>query len=417
MIIKNYTELSTSKTRKAALQIINAGIEAVLTKQSILKQVRVYDNTLVIQGNKWDLSKYDNIYVIGAGKASGDMAQAIEGILGKKITEGIVIDTQKKPLSKIKLFKGTHPLPSKKNIEATNKIIKLLQSATERDIVICLISGGGSVLMDSPRISLKKLISVNEKLLKSSATIDEINTIRKHISKIKGGQLAEIASPAKVISLIVSDVMGNELGVIASGPTIMDKTKVSDAEKIRKKYHLPELAFVETPKKSFPNVKNILLITNVIAAEAMRVKAEELGYNSKILTTKLKGEAREIGKKLAGKIKPGTVVIATGETTVKVFGKGKGGRNQELVLGASDYIKKGAVASCSSDGVDFISEAAGAIADEQTKHKAQKLKLNAKIFLEKNDSYNFLKHTNSIIKTGKTGTNVGDLILILGDKE
>lgn len=414
MIIKNFKDLATNETRKNALEIINKGIEAVLIKNSMHKQIKISKNVLKIKKDHWNLSNYKNIYVIGAGKAAADMAETIEKIFGKRITKGIVIDTRKKTLSKIKVIKGTHPLPSTINVKATKKIIKILEDCEKKDLIISLISGGGSALMVSPRIDLKKQIKVNEILLEKGATIQEINTIRKHISNIKGGQLAKIAAKSTLINLIISDVITNDLNVIASGPTVNDPTTINDAIKIQKKYSLPNLPFVETPKEKLTNVKNILLITNIPAAKAMYKKATELGYKAKILTTQLKGEARNVGKKLAKLLKPKKAIIAAGETTVAIKGNGKGGRNQELALGAAKFIKEGVIVSCSSDGVDFISSASGGIVDENTKEKAKKLGLNIDKFLKENDSYNFLRKVDGIIKTGKTGTNVGDLILLLG---
>jgi glycerate-2-kinase len=411
VIIKNFNSLATTKTRKDALEIINSGLESVLTKPSIRKQVKISKDILHIQKHKWNLSKYKRIFVLGFGKASADMAEEIEKIFGKKITRGIVIDTKKKQLSRIKVIKGTHPLPSEINVKATNEIIKILEEADESDLIITLISGGGSALLSSPRINLKEYIEVNKMLLKRGATIQEINTVRKHISKIKGGQLSKIAEKATIISLIVSDVITNDLNIIASGPTVKDPTTIKDAERIRKKYSLPVLAFVETPKNNLKNTTNILLITNIPATEAMKTKAKKLGYKTKILTTQLKGEAKDVGKRLALMSKPKVALIAAGETTVTVKGNGKGGRNQELVLSASRFLKKGVLVSCSTDGVDFITESAGGIADEFTKEK----NLNTEKFLENNDSYNFLKKVNGTIITGKTGTNVGDLILVLGN--
>jgi len=416
VIIKNFKDLATNETRKNALEIINKGIGAVLIKNSMHKQIKISKNILKIKKDHWNLSNYNNIYVIGAGKAAADMAEAIEEIFGKKITKGIVIDTRKKTLSKIKVIKGTHPLPSETNVEATKRIIKILEDCREKDLIISLISGGGSALMVSPRIDLKEQIKINKILLEKGAAIQEINTIRKHISKIKGGQLAKIAANSTIINLIVSDVITNDLNVIASGPTVNDPTTINDAIKIQKKYSLPNLPFIETPKEKLTNVKNILLITNVPAAEAMYKKARELGYEAKILTTQLKGEAKDVGKELAKLLKPKKAIIAAGETTVTVKGSGKGGRNQELVLGAAKFIKKGVIVSCSSDGIDFITAAGGGIADENTKEKAKKLGLDIDKSLKENDSYNFLRKVNGIIRTGKTGTNVGDLMLLLGKK-
>ena len=415
MIIKNFKSLATNQLRKDALEIVNQGIETVLTKQSMSKQIKISNNILKIQDNQWNLSNYSRIFVIGAGKASSDMAQVIEEIFKSKITKGIVIDTINRKLSKIKVVKGTHPLPSETNIKATNEIIALLKESKKDDLIISLISGGGSALMLSPRISLKEQIKVSKMLLERGANIEEINTIRKHISNIKGGQLAKLTT-STIITLIISDVMTNDLNVIASGPTVNDPTTIADAIRISKKYHLPDLPFVETPKEKLYNVTNILLITNIPAAEAMKERALSLGYKAKILTTQLKGEAKEVGRNLSNQLKPNTALIATGETTVNVKGMGKGGRNQELALSASRFIKNGVIISCSSDGVDFITQASGGIVDEYTKDKAKKLGLNINNFIKNNDSYNLLRKVNGIIKTGKTGTNVGDLILVIGKK-
>ncbi len=416
MIIHNFKQLGTTKTRRDALAIVNAGIEAVLPKPSMHKQIVISGNVLSIQGHHWNLSKYKRIFVVGAGKAAADMAEGLEEILGKRISEGVVIDTRARKLSKIKVVKGTHPLTSAINVQTSEKIIEILKKSKKEDIIFCLISGGGSALMDSPRIPLKKQIALNKKLLESGATIQEMNTIRKHISNVKGGQLATHAGQATVISLIMSDVITNELSVIASGPTVPDSTTISDANRIQRKYNLPDLPFIETPKKEFPNVTNVLLITNVPAAKAMQTKAKMLGYKTNILSTQLKGEAKLVGKKLALLAKGKTAIIAAGETTVKLKGKGKGGRNQEVALAASMFLKEGAVISCSSDGVDFITEAGGGIVDENSKREAKKLGLNQNNFLKDNDSYNFLRRVNGIIVTRKTGTNVGDLFLVLGKK-
>ena len=417
MIIKNYKQLAISKERKDALNILNYGIEAVLIEKSVKEQIKLKKNILTIQNLTWDLSKYKRIFVVGAGKASIDLASSLEKVLGNRIIKGIVIDTRIKKLKKIIVKKGTHPLPSQDNIKATKEIVKILNEADKDDLVIILISGGGSALLSYPRIKLNDLIKLNKALLSSGATIHEINIVRKHLSFIKGGQLAQLAQPAELITLIVSDVMGNNLDVIASGPTVLDKTTNKRAERILKKYNISKQTFTETPKDKLTNVTNILLITNKLAAKAMKEKAIKLGYKAKILSTNLTGEAKTIGKLLAKKSKKGICYIATGETTVKVKGNGKGGRNQEVALSALSKIKDSLVLSCGSDGVDFIEDAAGGIVDEETIKLANKKNLNNEEYRKNNDAYNFLSKTNSIIKTGKTGTNVGDLMIALGDKK
>jgi glycerate 2-kinase len=419
MIISNYPSLATTQEREDAIKITNAGIQAVLTGPAMKAAIKLSANKLKVQSKTYDLKKFKRIFVVGAGKAAADMAQAAEEILGDRLTGGIVIDTRTRQLSKIQVKLGTHPLTSQGNLDATQEIMKILDDAEETDLVIALISGGGSALMESPQISLDQLISTNKFLLKSGADIHEINAVRKHLSKIKGGRMAELCYPATLITLIVSDVMGNNLDVIASGPTVMDKTTIKDAQKIAKKYGLPSVPFTESPKdkKVFSKTHNFLIVTNVLAAEAMKKKAKSLGYTPKILSTQQTGEARAIGKMLAQKIKPGTALIATGETTVVVKGTGKGGRNQELALSASKYFKQpGVVLSCGSDGIDFIEDAAGGIVDENTVKEAKAKNLNVDAYLDNNDSYNILSQLNCILVTGKTGTNVGDLMLALGAK-
>jgi len=279
--------------------------------------------------------------------------------------------------------------------------------------VICLMSGGGSALLDDPIIPLSQLIDINKNLLHRGATIQEINVVRKHLSCIKGGQLAQLANPAKLISLIISDVITNDLQVIASGPTVLDHSTIHDARHIQKKYLLPDLPFIETPKHLLDNTTNLILLSNIPAADAMKKKARALGYIPKILTTQLHGEASNIGRDIAQKINKKRALIAVGESTVTVKGTGKGGRNQELALAAAMYIKKGTIASCSSDGIDFIVEAAGGIVDEMTKERAQKKRINLKHYLSNNDSYHALKKLNGLIITGKTGTNVCDFVVAL----
>jgi glycerate-2-kinase len=416
VIIQNYAQLSTTPARKDALEIINAGIEAVLVKPALHKYLKRRGNTLHIHKERIDLSHIKNLYVLGAGKASAEMAEAVEEIVGSRITSGIVIDTQNKKLKHIEAVKGTHPFPSSINVKATSRIKELVQKAGREDLIINLLSGGGSALLADSRMPINQYAEVTSLLLKRGATIQEINTIRKHSSYLKGGQLAEYASPARIVSFILSDVMTNELAVIASGPTVGDPTTLKEAENLRKKYRLPEMMFVETPKQTSSNATNILIGTNLTAVEAMQQKARKLGYKTLIETLQLKGEARVVGKKLAQKIKPNQALIAAGEPTVTVKGKGMGGRNQELILSASRLIKSGAIISCSTDGVDFITQAAGGIVDETTKIEAEEKGLDPNKYLENNDSYNFLKQVNGLIKTGKTETNIGDIVLVLGPK-
>jgi glycerate 2-kinase len=362
--------------------------------------------------------------------------------------------------SVIVYFKGTHPLPSRKNFLFTKKIIERFQGRlTKDDLVIVLVCGGGSAMLVYPNIPLKKYIQVNQELLKSGANIYEMNTIRKHLDLVKGGGLLKILYPAKVISFIFSDVPGNDLSFIASGPTVKDKTKIADALKIIKKYKLKSVKkedLIETPKeeKYFKNVKNILALSNLTALKAMKEKAESLGFRAKILTDNLKGDVKDVAKFLFQEIKKSKekILIVGGETTVKAKGKGKGGRNQELVLwflkllysdinrikipgfkpdisnklpgyqpdksGRHPGSKSGGypgnnflIISLNSDGWDNT-EFAGAIGDKMTLEKAEKLKLDIDKFLENNDSFHFFKKTKDGIITGRLPINVADLIIL-----
>jgi glycerate-2-kinase len=412
MIIKNFKSLALSKERRIALEIVEAGLSA-LDYEKIDFEQYLYQHELARILTRNNTNK--NIYLIGFGKGSAKIAD----ILRKKIKfkEIYVIDV------KGRYFKGTHPLPSRKNFLFTKKIIERFQGKLKKDdLVIVLVCGGGSAMLVYPKISLKKYIQINQELLKSGANIYEMNTIRKHLDLVKGGGLLKILYPAKVISFIFSDVPGNDLSFIASGPTVKDKTKIATALRIIKKYKLKSVRkedLIETPKeeKYFKNVRNILALSNLTALKAMKKKAESLGLKAKILTDNLKGDVKDVAKFLFQEIKKSKekILIAGGETTVKVRGKGKGGRNQELVLwflktltyADSNFL----IVSLNSDGWDNT-EFAGAIGDKITLEKAEKLKLDIDKFLENNDSFHFFKKTKDGIITGRLPVNVADLIIL-----
>jgi glycerate 2-kinase len=505
MIIKNFKSLALNKERKIALEIVETGLSALdYEKIDFEKYIPGLgpDKSGKHPGNK-------NIYLLGFGKGSSKIAD----ILRKKVKfkEIYVIDVeptdkhgfktdkrgsfidqstkryqyesvrnphksvetkypyqsvQNQHESVIVYFKGTHPLPSRKNFLFTKKIIERFQGKlTKDDLVIVLVCGGGSSMLIYPKINLKKYIQVNQELLKSGANIYEMNTIRKHLDLVKGGGFLKILYPAKVISFIFSDVPGNDLSFIASGPTVKDKTKITDALRIIKKYKLKSVRkedLIETPKeeKYFKNVKNILALSNLTALKAMKEKAESLGLKAKILTDNLKGDVKDVAKFLFQEIKKSKekILIAGGETTVKVKGKGKGGRNQELVLwflkllysdiyrikipgfkpdisnkypdinripgyqpdksGRHPGSKSGGypgnnflIISLNSDGWDNT-EFAGAIGDKMTLEKAKKLKLDIDKFLENNDSFHFFQKTKDGIITGRLPINVADLIIL-----
>ena len=396
MIIKNYKQLiKNSDSRIKALQIIDAGLNSINTKKIMNQKIKLMHDILLIENykktiKKIDLKKYKKIIVIGFGKASSLMAKGLEGVLGNKINSGIVISTKKIKLKRITVMKGTHPTPYQRNINGAKKIVNLIKNLNKNDLVICLVSGGGSALLCYPKIPFKQYMKIINKHFASGIDIKALNKIRKKLSLVKGGKLARLTK-AKIISLIFSDVVGDDLSTIASGPTAGKRLK---------------------------NVENILLLNNTVALEAMKQKALSLGLKPVIITNKLKGEAKIIGKKFIkiSKNKKNIALLFAGETTVTVKGKGKGGRNQELCLGVIEEISKlknAVLVSIGSDGIDGPTDAAGAVVDNNSFEKAGKLKLDYKEYLRNNDAYHFFKKTSDLIFTGLTGSNVADIGLIL----
>jgi len=415
MNIKNFKKLAKTPERKKVLEIVDAGIEAVKPEIAIKENVSLKKEILLIKNKKFDLSKINHVYVLGIGKAAYETGKALEKILKDKITDGILIDINKGKLKYLKSYKGDHPLPSKENTEISKKIVDLAKKAKEDDLVICLISGGASALFSLPNeISLGTLKKLTQLLLKSGADIYEVNTVRKHVSQVKGGGLAKFCYPAQVVSLIFSDVPGDDLSFIASGPTVKDKTTKKEAERILKKYDIENgFDLIETPKqdKYFKNVSNLLLLSGRIAVQAMEKKCKDLKIPCSVYSYALRGEAKIVGRKILQRMPKKGALIASGETTVKVEGEGKGGRNQELVLGALPYLEKTVFVSVASDGLDNT-EAAGAIADENSLKKAYNKGLVWREYIDDNDSFNYFKEIGDLVMTGPTGTNVADLIVI-----
>lgn len=422
-IIKNIDELATSKLKEDALDILETGYESIAVDRLIRSQISLKDNNICIADQKICLDDYEKVYFIAIGKCAVASATVFEDLLGDRIANGIVLDVKEGEFKHVVSEAGTHPLPSDKNVVVTKSIVDILKQATKKDIILTLISGGGSSLMCLPyKISCDDQSKLSHELMKKGATISELNTVRKHTSSIKGGQFAKLAYPSKVVSFILSDVPGDDLSVIASGPTVMDKTTVKDAEAVLKKYDMKDtveslkIELTETPKKEkyFQNVNNILLGSNLIALEAMKRKAEELGYNTYIEDTKLEGDAQSKGEEFISKeYLPKSCHIWGGETTVTVKGNGKGGRNQEFVLGALSYLPENiVVAGVASDGWDN-SNVAGALADRDLLEKSLDEGLDSNKYLEENDSYNFFEKVGGHIKTGRTGSNVADWYLII----
>ena len=447
-LVQNGETQRDKTARELALMSLEAALKAADPKQIIRSRLLLTDSVLKVGDFSFDLDKFKSVYVVGGGKASGSMAEALEQLLGKRIAGGFVnvLHGSPKKTRIIKLHGANHPVPDEAGVEGTRKMLDLVEGATADDLVICLISGGGSSMMPLPRegISVPDKRQITDFLLKSGATITEINTVRKHISEFKGGWLAKKAYPATVLNLILSDVVGDPLDFIASGPTVPDSTTFSDATAVLRKYGLWNKApasvvnvlsdgerglVPETPKandESFKKVHNVVVGNCRLASQAACTALKSAGLNAILLTSMLEGEARHVGTVFSSIIhelstsnnpvhKPGAVV-AGGETTVTVMGRGKGGRNQEVALGAAvklDGLDGAVVVSLTTDGVDGPTDAAGAIADGKTLSRAKKMGLSPQKFLADNDSYSFFSKIGDLIFTGPTGTNVNDISLMI----
>jgi len=384
------------------------------------------------------LNKYNNIYVVGAGKGTFRMAVALEEVFGNKITAGCinvpaVINGDK--LKKIKVVIAGHPYPNEGSVIGTKKILELVEKAKSNDLIIGLFSGGASALMAMPikGVSLKDQIKVTELLLKSGAAINDVNTIRKHLSEVKGGRLACKACNTEFLALYLSDVVGDDLSTIASGPTVIDKTTYQDAWNVFKKYSLlDKIPFkiikiieegkngerLDTPKKLMPNIHNVIIGSHKTLAQAAYVASKKMGFSVTIQSAEMKGDTEKYGSKLINllhKKNSGSVIIAAGETTFKVRTKNPGGRNQQMGLVVIPKIK---VDECfiafDSDGVDGVGpeKVGGVLVDYNTYLKAKRENVNLRKILKENDAYNFFKRFGGLIKTGYVGTNLGDIVLL-----
>ena len=423
--IQNFEALATSELRLDALSIVEAGYAALDVGDALTRTLRIEGDTLRVNEKTSPLSKR-RVFFIGIGKCAFTAAEAIEKLFGDRLTGGIALDVSStgQSLTKIEAYVGTHPLPSEANEAATARIMTLLADCTEHDLVIMLISGGGSTLLcshEAPMTCTDESLLWNE-LTKRGATIQDMNTVRKHMSRARGGGLAVAAYPAEVLSLIVSDVPGNDITVVASGPTILDTSTVADARAVLARYGLASstaLELRETPKeqKYFDRVTALLLLTNQDALAAMQKEAAKRGYTPQIVNDRFSGEASALGTEIAEKLHhtpAKTALLYAGESTVTgIDAHGRGGRNQEMALAALQYLNPGELLlPFASDGRDNT-EYAGAIGDATTRAHAHEGNLSPEEYLREHRTYDFFRATGDALLTGYTGSNVSDLIIAL----
>ncbi len=430
--------------RKTARILLREGIASVLPDSLIKNNVKLTDDTLSIGDTPFALENEQMVHVYGSGKASFEMAKAVHGVLGDRFGGGIVVSNYMpdEEISDLKVLQGGHPVLNENSVSAADMIVEEMSSLGENDFFLYLLSGGSSALLERPAesLSLEEIQEVNRLLLANNVTISEVNTVRKHLSAVKGGQMGA-AIKSRGVVLVISDVIGDDLRTIGSGPLYCDPTTFGDAKEIISCHRLwdrvpanvrdyIELGVAgkvpETPKESNPLLSHFILGNNMRSLKAIETKAESLGLSTHIMTSSLEGEAREVGKVLVaiakeiisghGPFNPPVCLLFGGETTVKVDGDGKGGRNQELALAALKSIGDSPgvlLASVGTDGIDGNSDAAGALADASGLEKARAKALDSDQYLAKNDSYNFFRAIDGLIFTGPTGTNVMDLTMIL----
>ena len=453
MYIKNSSELigngrtkAERDARRSSLEALESALEAVEPTALIKGRLRMTgDRRLLVGRKRFNLRRFRRVLVIGGGKASAAMARAVEDVLGDEITGGVVnvLESQarRSGTMRVRLHGATHPLPSEKGERGVREMLKLVGNPTDDTLVICLISGGGSAMLPMPRkdIALSDKIETTRSLLRAGANIRELNIVRKHLSEIKGGWLAVKLYPATVVSLVISDVIGNRLDSIASGPLYPDPSTFQDAEKVLEKYALsrkvpPSVSDLirrgeagsvpDTPKpgsKYFKRITNVIVGSNEDACAAAVRRLRVLHCRPTLVTTGYQGEAEDVGRhfgsipvQAAERTRPRSWV-AGGETTVTVRGDGHGGRNQEFALGAAMKISGNpgvAIVSIGTDGMDGPTDAAGAIVDGSSIARARALGLGPRECLRRNDSYQFFREIGDLVMTGPTGTNVNDVCVI-----
>jgi hydroxypyruvate reductase len=436
--------LRDADRREEILQLLESTLEAISPERVLQGQVKREGSRLSIGERIYPLTDR-KVFLLGVGKASAAMAQAMEPILGDRLTAGVVVTRYgcAVPTETVRVCEGGHPIPDENGLLGAQALCRLAKEAREEDLVLCLISGGGSALLPIPAwgLSLEDLQAVTQALLGCGAAIEAVNTVRRHLSAVQGGQLARKIDPAKTVSLFLSDVVGNALEAIASGPTVPDPTTFADARTVLKRFSLWEKVpasvrrhieagvqgeIPETPKPGdpvFKNAQTVVLADNEAATEAMRRAGERRGYRVQCLSDAVSGEARDVGRSLgriARDVAPSTqdrtLIVAGGETTVTLDRSGKGGRNQEVALSAAlrlEGVPNVMVITLATDGSDGPTDAAGAIVDGETLARARALGLDPEKALREHSTYPLLRRVGDLLFTGPTRTNVADLFAIV----
>ncbi|AGB32999.1 Hydroxypyruvate reductase [Natrinema pellirubrum DSM 15624] len=440
-MIEDRDRLASSEAREAALACVEAGIEAGRPRTVVREAVSLAGETLRVADATYDLSAYDEVRVLGGGNAAAHVAAALEGVLGDRLDGGVVVTDDPVETDRVTVREGDHPTPSERGVAGTRALLEAANAASEDTLVLAAITGGGSALMAAPAgdVSLSDLQSTTDALLESGADIGEINAVRKHLSALKGGRLARRAAPATVAGVILSDVVGNDLSVIASGPVAPDASTFDDALAVLERYGIdaPDAVrerlergaageVAETPgpdDPAFERVSNHIVADGMTVLEAARDAAIERGYEPLVLSSRVRGEAREAAtthvaiaeeiRATGTPLEPPAVVLSGGETTVTVRGDGSGGPNQEFATSAALSLAERetdvAVAAVDTDGIDGATDAAGALVDRATVEDPDA----ARAALADNDVYPYLESRNGLVCTGPTGTNLNDLRVLV----
>lgn len=436
-MIRGRNRLASTPGRATALACVEAGIEAAHPRTVIRSAVTLDGECLRVAEAVYDLSDIERVVVLGGGKAAGTVALELETILGDRIDDGVIVTDDSTDTQHVRTIVGDHPLPSEQGVSGANRVLELAKEADRSTVVLAVITGGGSALLPAPadEVSLADLQEITAQLLERGASIRELNVVRKHCSSIKGGGLARAAAPASVVGLLLSDVVGDDPGVIASGPTAPDNSTFGEALAVLDKYGIDHPTIrarldrgrggneLETPEAGdpvFERVTNHVLATGMTALKAAKATADDRGYSTCLLSSRIRGEAREAAKthvaiaeeSLASgnPIEPPAVIVSGGETTVTVQGEGVGGPNLEFALSAAIELNRDiSLASVDTDGRDGGTEAAGGLVDAATVDRPNR----AWEALVDNDAYSYLESRGALIETGPTGTNVNDLRVIV----